>query len=161
EYAAALAIDPMQSAPARALAWSLSRLGRNDDAIAAYDAYLALAPDDYDVRGARADLLMLVGRLAESAADWRALAERNPADMQALSRLAMLDEYMGQLDAADVRAALVLAATPRDAEMLLIRIRAAIRRHDEDSARHLVDALFELPLTVGQRRHGLHYLGRL
>jgi tetratricopeptide (TPR) repeat protein len=160
-YKAALAIDPMQSAPARALAWSLSRLGRNDEAIGAYDAYLALAPDDYEVRTARADLLMLIGRLADSAGDWRALVETNPADMLAASRLALLDEHMGQLDAADARAALVLSATPRDAEMLLIRIRAAMRRHEDDSARRLLDALAELPLSEGQQRLGSNYLGRL
>ena len=33
------------------------------------------------------------------------------------------------------RAALVLRAMPRDAEMLLIRIRAAMRRGDDDGAR--------------------------
>ena len=37
EYRAALAIDPNQSTPTRALAWSLMRAGRNDEAIAAYD----------------------------------------------------------------------------------------------------------------------------
>lgn len=160
-YQSALAIDPMQSAPARALAWSLSRLGRNDEAIAAYDAYLAQAPADHDVLAARADLLMFIGRLADSASDWRALAEKNPGDMQAASRLAMLDEHMGQLDAADARAALVSSATPRDAEMLLIRIRAAMRRHDDDVARRFIDALAELPLTEGQHRLRWNYLGRI
>ncbi|HET7923337.1 MAG TPA: tetratricopeptide repeat protein, partial [Rhodanobacteraceae bacterium] len=160
-YSTALALDPMQSAPSRALAWSLSRLGRNDEAIAAYDAYLALAPDDYEVKTARADLLMFIGRLADSASDWRALAEKNPGDMQAVSRLALLDEHMGQLESADARAALVLNATPRDAEMLLIRIRAAMRRGDDEGARRLIDALAELPLTEGQQRLCWNYLGRL
>ncbi len=160
-YTAALAIDPLQSAPARALAWSLSRLGRNDEAIGAYDTYLALAPDDHDVQAARADLLMLIGRLADSAADWRALAEKNPGDMQAVSRVALLEEHMGQLDAADARATLVLRAMPRDVEMLLIRIRAAMRRHEDEAARRLIDTLAELPLTEGQQRLRWNYLGRV
>jgi tetratricopeptide (TPR) repeat protein len=160
-YEAALALDPKQSAPARARAWSLSRLGRNDEAIAAYDAYLALAPEDYEVRTARADLLMFIGRLADSASDWRALAEKNPADMLALSRLALLDEHMGELESADARAALVLRATPRDAEMLLIRIRAALRRGDDAGAREQIDALAGLALTSGQQRLCWNYLGRL
>jgi tetratricopeptide (TPR) repeat protein len=160
-YETALALDPMQSAPARALAWSLSRLGRNDEAIAAYDAYLALAPGDYEVQTARADLLMFIGRLADAASDWRALAGKNPGDMQAVSRLALLDEHMGQLESADARAALALNAMPRDAEMLLIRIRAAMRRGDDAGARRFVDALAELPLTEGQQRLCWNYLGRL
>ena len=160
-YNTALALDPMQSAPARALAWSLSRLGRNDEAIAAYDAYLARAPDDYEVRTARADLLMFIGRLADAASDWRALAEKNPGDMQAVSRLALLDEHMGQLESADARAALVLNAMPRDAEMLLIRIRAAMRRGDDENARRLLDTLAEQALTEGQQRLSWNYLGRL
>jgi Flp pilus assembly protein TadD len=160
-YQSALAIDQKQSAPARALAWSLSRLGRNDEAIATYDAYLALAPDEYEVRAARADLLMFIGRLADSASDWRALAEKNPGDMQAVSRLALLDEHMSQLESADARAALVLQALPHDAEMLLIRIRAAMRRGDDAQARGFVDALAELPLTEGQQRLCWNYLGRL
>ncbi len=161
EYNAALAIDPLQSAPARALAWSLSRLGRNDEAIGAYDAYLALAPGDHEVLAARADLLMFIGRLADAASDWRALAEKNPGDMQALSRLAMLDEHMVQLDSADARATLVLRALPRDAEMLLVRIRAAMRRGDDESARRFIDTLAELALAEGQQRLCWNYLGRL
>lgn len=160
-YRAALAIDPKQSAPARALAWSLMRLGRHDEAIAAYDAYLALAPDDEDVHIARADLLMLIGRLHVSAADWNAIAARNPGDMRAQSRLALLDEHLGLLDAASAKAALVLKAWPNDAEMRLVRIRAALRGGEEESAKHLLDAMEQAPLSEGQRRLRWNYLGRL
>jgi len=160
-YRAALAIDPRQSAPARALAWSLSRLGRNDEAIAAYDDYLALVPDDHEVRVARADLLMLIGRLPEAATDWRALAQQNPADMQAQSRLALLNEYLGLLDAANAQAELVLRAQPTDPEMLLIRIRARLRAGDDEGARHLLDQMGQRPLSEGQQRLRWNYLGRL
>jgi tetratricopeptide (TPR) repeat protein len=159
-YRAALAIDPRQSAPARALAWSLMRLGRNDEAIQAYDDYLALVPDDHDVLTARADLLMLIGRLPQAAADWRALAEKNPADMQAHSRLAMIHEHLGQLDAADAEAELVLRAHT-DAEMLLVRIRARMREGDDAGARRLLDQMAERALTEGQHRLYWNYLGRL
>jgi tetratricopeptide (TPR) repeat protein len=160
-YRAALAIDPMQSAPSRALAWSLSRLGQNDAAIAVYDDYLALAPDDHEVRVARADLLMLIGRLPEAATDWRAIAQRNPADMQAQSRLALLDEYLGLLDAADAQAELVLRAQPMDSEMLLVRIRARMRAGDDEVARRLLDQMAQRSLSEGQQRLRWNYLGRL
>ncbi|HEV7490094.1 MAG TPA: tetratricopeptide repeat protein [Rhodanobacteraceae bacterium] len=161
DYRAALAIDPAQSAPARALAWSLMRLGRNDEAIAAYDDYLALVPDEHDVLTARADLLMLIGRLPAAAVDWKAIAESNPADMQAQSRLALLDEHMGLLDAADAKAELVLRALPADAEMLLVRIRARMRAGDDEGARRLIDRLGEQPRSEGQQRLYWNYLGRV
>ena len=160
-YRAALAIDPLQSAPARALAWSLMRLGRHDEAIGAYDAYIALAPDDRDMRAARADFLMLIGRLREAADDWNAIAQRNPADMHAHARLALLDEYLGRFDAASAEAELVLRARPGEAEMLLVRIRALMRSGDDGAARRLLDAMAEHPLSAGQQRLRWNYLGRL
>ncbi|HSS05702.1 MAG TPA: tetratricopeptide repeat protein [Rhodanobacteraceae bacterium] len=159
-YRAALAIDSRQSAPARALAWSLMQAGRNAEAIQAYDDYLALVPGDHDVRTARADLLMVIGRLGESFADWRRIADDNPADMQAQSRLALLDEHLGRLSAADATAALVLRATI-DPEMLLVRIRARMREGDDAGARALLDQLAEQPRTDGQQRLYWNYLGRL
>ena len=159
-YRAALAIDSRQSAPARALAWSLMQAGRNAEAIQAYDDYLALVPGDHDVRTARADLLMVIGRLGDSFADWRKIADDNPADMQAQSRLALLDEHLGRLSAADATAALVLRATI-DPEMLLVRIRARMREGDDAGARALLDQLAEQPRTDGQQRLYWNYLGRL
>ncbi|HKE49679.1 MAG TPA: tetratricopeptide repeat protein [Rhodanobacteraceae bacterium] len=161
EYRAALAIDPKQSAPARALAWSLAQRARNDEAIAAYDDYLALVPGDHEVRTARADMLMLIGRLPQAAADWRAIAASNPADMQAQSRIALIDEHLGLLDAASAQADLVLRAQPADVEMLLVRIRAAMRGGDDAEARRLLDRFDLASLTEGQRRLYWNYLGRL
>ena len=160
-YRSALAIDPVQSMPVRALAWTLARLGRRDEAIAAYDQYLSLAPDDYDVRTARADLLMVIGRLPAAASDWRALAEQNPADLQAHSRLAMIEEHLGRVDVANAEAELVLRARPEDAEMLLVRTRTQLREHDDVGARRLLDQMDQRPLTVGQQRLRWNYLGRI
>ena len=160
-YRSALAIDPVQSMPVRALAWALAQAGRRDEAIAAYDQYLALAPDDYEVRIARADLLMVIGRLADAASDWRALAERNPADLLAHSRLAMIEEHLGKLDVASAEAELVLRARPEDQEMLLVRIRALLRSHDDTGARRLIDQMGQRPLTQGQARLRWNYLGRI
>jgi tetratricopeptide (TPR) repeat protein len=158
-YRAALAIDPALPMPARALAWSLARLGRVDEAIEAYDACLAMAPDD-DVRAARADLLSLSGRLPDAAAVWKEMLERNPADLLARNRLALLAEYLGELDAAEAHAGIVLAAR-EDAEMRLVRARARLREGDADGARAMLDALEKGDLTDGQARLRWNYLGRL
>jgi tetratricopeptide (TPR) repeat protein len=158
-YRAALAADPAQPMPARALAWSLARLGRVDEAIEAYDACLVLDPAD-DVRAARADLLSLSGRLPLAAAAWKEMLERNPADLLARSRLALLDEYLGQLEAAEAHAGIVLAAR-EDAEMLLVRVRARLREGDANGARIVLDALGTHELSEGQARLRWNYLGRL
>jgi tetratricopeptide (TPR) repeat protein len=158
-YRAALAADPAQAMPARALAWSLARLGRIDDAIEAYDACLAIDPAD-DVRTARGDLLSLAGRLPEAAAVWKDMLERNPADVLARNRLSMVDEYLGNLDAAEAHAGIVLAARD-DAEMLLVRTRARLREGDLEGARGALEALNALALTEGQSRLRWNYLGRL
>jgi tetratricopeptide (TPR) repeat protein len=161
EYRAALAIDPKQSTPVRALAWSLMRAGRNDEAIAAYDGYLALAPDDHEVLTARADLLMLIGRLVDSLSDWRALATRNPGDMQAHSRIALIEERLGLVDSADRSATLVLRAWPNEPEMLFVRARARMRARDDESARRILEDMAALPLRKGQERQRMNYLGLL
>ena len=160
-YRSALELDPRQSLPVRALAWTLSRIGRNDQAIATYDSYLAQVPDDHPTLTARADLLMLIGRLPEAATAWRALSDGNPGDMQARSRLAMLDEHLGRFDAALAEADLVLRAQPQDAEMLLIRTRRHLREHDDGAANTTLEALAAQPLSEGQGRLLANYRARI
>ena len=160
-YRAALAREPAQVDPVRALAWSLTRLGRIEEAIASYDAALRHLPEDAVLHAGRADLLMLARRLPEAAEAWRAALARNPADVQAHMRLALIYEYMGQLDAARVHADLALTARPGDTEMALVRIRALLRDGDDDGARAALDALDAQPLGQGQRRLQANYRGRL
>ena len=64
-YRAALAIEPRLSTPTRMLAWILATLDRNDEVIAACDAYLGFVPDDADLRALRDD----VWKLAHAAGD--------------------------------------------------------------------------------------------
>ena len=160
-YRAALVIEPVQATPVRALAWTLTRLGRGEEAIAAYDAYLTHAPDDHEVQTARADLLMLFGRLIEAEADWKRLLDRDPADLQARSRIALIAEHRGQSDEAHAQAERVLKGQPDNSEMRLIRLRALMRADNNAAARVELDALGAQPLSEGQARLRLNYLGRL
>src|SRR5690606_15468223 len=118
--------DPSHAVAARALAWSLAQLGRHDEAIATYDAALARDPGDDELRSARADLLTLVGRFAQAADGWQELLERNPANLFARSRLAIVSEYLGDVGPAQAHAELVLQARD-EVEMQLIRVRALLR----------------------------------
>jgi tetratricopeptide (TPR) repeat protein len=58
-YRAALALNPKLSVPTRMLAWVLATLGRNDEVIATYDAYLKAVPDDAEMRELREDVWKL------------------------------------------------------------------------------------------------------
>ena len=102
----------------------------------------------------------MTGRLPDAAAVWKEMLERNPADLLARNRLALLAEYLGELDAAEAHAGIVLAAR-EDAEMRLVRARARLREGDADGARAMLDALEKGDLTDGQARLRWNYLGRL
>src|ERR1019366_1472734 len=97
----------------------------------------------------------------EAAADWMVLLDHNPADLRARSRLAMLCEYLGQPDAAQAHADIVLLALPEDPEMLLIRVRSLLRAGDGAGARTLLESLGRLTLSEGQHRLCWNYLGRV
>ena len=64
-YRAALAIDPKLSVPTRMLAWILATLGRNDEVIAACDAYLGAVPDDAEIRALRDDVWKMIHESAD------------------------------------------------------------------------------------------------
>ncbi len=113
------------------------------------------------MRNARTDLLMHSGRLAQAAADWKAALDRNPADLHARSRFAMLCEYLGQPDVAQAHAELALLAQPDAPEMLLIRARTRLRLGDDAGARATLESMQRLELSEGQHRLCWNYLGRL
>jgi len=158
-YRGALEQKAGQVMPALALGWSLARVGRFDEALAAYDACLAANPDEY-VFGARAELLGALGRLPEAAAEWKAALARNPANTGARSALAEISERLGELDAADAHAGLVLAAGD-DPAMRLLHARAQLRGGDVTGARATLDVLGrnELAPPLAAQRWSL--LGRV
>jgi tetratricopeptide (TPR) repeat protein len=160
-YRAALALEPQRPMLVRALGWVLAQLDRNDEAIAAYDGYLAQVPRDRAVRAARADLLLWLGRRQEARVDWQAISQADPGDLQAHGRLASIDESFGRWDAADAEVGLVLRMAPDDAEMLLLHARTVMRRGDDAAALDVLERLRRQPLDDAQTRLRWNYLGRL
>jgi tetratricopeptide (TPR) repeat protein len=160
-YRAALAIDPAQTVAVRAQAWALAQLGRNDEAVAAYDDALARLPDDEGLHSARADLLTLLGRMPQAVLGWNEVLARSPDNLFARTRLAGVSEYLGDVDAAKAHAEFVLGAR-EEAEMQLIRVRAALRAGDAGGARAVLEVLGRYPsLTAAQTRLCWNYLGRV
>ena len=115
-YREASRIAPDRALPYVGLGGVLSRLGKAEDALAAYGAALDRAPTDEGAMHGRADVLAALGRRAEAA--------------ETLDRLASILERDGRLaDACDVaRSALELAESRgrrRQVEGLVARLRTA------------------------------------
>jgi tetratricopeptide (TPR) repeat protein len=115
-YREAGRIAPDRALPYVGLGGVLTRLGRSDDALAAYGLALDRAPSDEGAMHGRADVLAALGRRAEAA--------------ETLDRLALILERDGRLaDACDVaRRALELAESRgrrRQVESLVARLRTA------------------------------------
>ncbi len=159
-YRAALMIDPEQTEAVRALAWSLAQLGRHDEAISVYDDAIARTPDNVDLRSARADLLTMIGRLPQAASGWNDVLERSPDNLFAHGRKAAVAEYLGDVDAAQAHARIVLSVRD-DAEMQLIRVRGLLRDGHAEGARAALEAMREYAvLSEAQTRQCWNYLGR-
>lgn len=157
-YQGALEQQPGQVMPALALGWSLTRVGRFDEALAAYGACAAVNPDE-NVYGARAELLTALGRLPEAAAELRAALARNPANMRARGELALVSERVGEFDAAEAHARLVLSASDEPA-MQLLHARAQLRASDATAARATLDALGRHDLSPPLAAQRWSLLGR-
>ncbi len=161
EYRTSLNLQPVQALPTRMLAWSLASLGRNAEVVAAYDHYLAHAPEDNEIRNVRADVLMLVDRLPEAAADWNYLLVRDPGNRHARRELALIEERLRHFDAAQANADIALRSQPTDAEMLLIHARTQLRAGDDTGARATLEQLGRGELSEGQNRLCWNYQGRV
>lgn len=157
-YRDALGAQPGQVQPTLAHAWTLAHLGRVDEALAAYDACLA-ANDDVEVRAARAQMLGLLGRLPDAQAEWKRLVERNPADARAHGQLALVNEQLGALAAADAHAAIALS-NARSPTLQLLRARAQLREGQFDAARAILDDLAREPLPAPLAAQRWSLLGR-
>jgi tetratricopeptide (TPR) repeat protein len=125
-YRAAAGIAPDRALPYASLGGVLGRLGRSEEALAAYSAALDRGPDDEGALGGRAELQAAQGRRAEAAVDF--------------DRLAVVLEGAGRLtDACDAaRRALELGESPTRRHELE-RLETLLRLRDED--RPAVDAL--------------------
>ncbi len=118
EAALAAAPDAPAAVDARFdLGVSYARLGRPDDEIAAYDAYLQRETDP-NARaiafGNRAEAHMLLGRLAAAEADDRAALALEPSEPLARWGLAVALDRMGRSDEAQVEVARAVAYDPGD-----------------------------------------------
>lgn len=115
-YQSALASGAQPPMVIKAYAWTLTRLGRLDEAIVAYEQYLALVPNDDDARRGRAELLTVANHLVDAQAAWQELSERHPDDPTPHARLAILSDYTGDFAAALKHADWIEAHTPGEVE---------------------------------------------
>ena len=125
-YRTAAGIAPDRALPYTSLGGVLGRLGRADDALAAYGAALDRAPDDEGALRGRAELQAAQGRRSEAADDY--------------GRLSTVLEGAGRLtDACDAARRALELAESRTRRHELERLAALLRESGED--RPAVDAL--------------------
>jgi hypothetical protein len=80
----------------RGAAEARQTLGRLDDSLRAYDAAIALAPDDRALQRRRAQMLLWLDRHGESIAAYEALAAADPSDRLTQAGLAQALNFSGQ-----------------------------------------------------------------
>lgn len=104
--------DPANANVLNGIGRSLLRLDRHADALAAFDAALALQPDFARARANRGLALVALSRLVEARRDFEAALAQDPANLAALDGLAGLALRRGETGEARRLAAQVLAARP-------------------------------------------------
>jgi tetratricopeptide (TPR) repeat protein len=70
------------------LGWSLYRLGRMPESVAAFEAGLEVAPENLDLMNGHAFALYRTGRAADAEAEFRRVLERNPGREESIRGLA-------------------------------------------------------------------------
>jgi tetratricopeptide (TPR) repeat protein len=108
--------DPSDDASRRLYAWTLSRLGRHEEAIAYFRALIQAVPADLDAPLNLAENLIAVGQPVEAIALLQRAAEREPRNAHVLQLLANAYVAGRELQNALVTYRRVITLPPKDAE---------------------------------------------
>jgi len=127
-----------------ALGECLVRLGRPREAVEAFDAALAVAPDAR-LHFGRAMALEDLSELDAARAGFEQVLKLNPAQSEALSRLAVLAVQRGDAPGARDLATRALAIDPRDPAARIALANAALQEKDLTTAELQVSALVQDP----------------
>jgi tetratricopeptide (TPR) repeat protein len=127
-----------------ALGECLARLGRAREAVEAFDAALAIAPEPR-LHFGRAMALEDLSELDAARAGFEQALALNPALSEALSRLALLAVQRGDTAAARDLASRALAIDPRDQVARIAMASAALEQKDMLAAEQQVSALVQDP----------------
>lgn len=158
-YRAGLALDGDHARAVRLLGGCLVTVGKPEEALQLYAEFIARNPDVVAIEAARADLLSHVGDEAGALRTWQGIARRRPDDPIPLGRMALLHERAGDYAGAEALASRVAAALPEDAELILLRARAALRENRDADALALLESLRALPLSPFSVMQAAHLYG--
>jgi tetratricopeptide (TPR) repeat protein len=123
----ALRSDPTWIKAQHNLAIELAKIGRDAEALSAYDRVLAIAPDHHSARFNRANLLARRRDFDEAIVDYSEVLSRNPADRDARFNLADTYDRAGRLQEALSEYRALAVSEPLDRE--------AVRKGDRLAAR--------------------------
>ncbi len=108
----ALLMDPQSAAARYAHAVTLSALRRHDEALACYDAVIALTPDFADAHMKRGLLLSQLGRFTDAIKSYDNALAIDPRHLDALQHKGEALHYLGRFDAAIACYDKILAVQP-------------------------------------------------
>ena len=108
----ALLVDPQSAAARYAHAITLSALQRHDEALACYDAVIALTPDFVDAHMKRGLLLSRLGRFTDAITSYDHAIAIDPRHLDALQHKGEALHYLGRFDDAIACYDQILAVQP-------------------------------------------------
>ncbi len=158
----AVTLSPGEPASWVALVECLSAARRPDEALAVCDSGLGHAPADVGLLCAKARVLHSLSRVADAAALFRLVLERDPACAAARYGLALQAVEAGQWQAAHAFVAPLMASSGANAELSWLAARIALGTGDLDAASASVDlALAHADLPTEQRAEALLLQGAI
>lgn len=140
-YQRALALNPGHELAFEALLACFGKLNRGGDIMQLLNQRLGEHPDQDRWRVARARLHEAGGRVGEAIADWKWLHDKHPQNAEAVSELVRAHELNGDLDLAASLAEGAVALNSNSPAVTLVRVRALMRRGENDKARELLSGI--------------------
>lgn len=161
-YQAALVAAPEWDPLTDALMHCLSQLGRVEEALYVLDRRIEVGGSSEAMwRNRRIVLCTRLARYDVAIQDNEWLLAQEPDQLQYRENLGFLHDSKGDQAAAEPHVAAVLAAMPNNTEMNLVRVRAALRNGDADSASRHLDLIASDTLGNGQRNLIENYRGQI
>ncbi len=158
--ARACELAPQAPGMTNAYGLCLHRLDRHDEAIAAFDAALAAAPDFSPAYANRGNALLDSARLVAAGEDFAAALKLDPANLVALNGLAVLAVRRGDAEEGAALARRVLEQAPDFAPALTTLAEAEIRLDAPEAAlAHLAPVAANARLSPSERAMATTFQG--
>jgi tetratricopeptide (TPR) repeat protein len=116
------------------MAWLLFRMDRGQEAVAAYDAAVAMRPEESDMLSGRGDLYFTLGQYDQAIRDYDAALQHKPDDRAIIFARGNAHAQLGQDEQADADYSAIRTHEAKTADDLVWRGDAALNLRDFQAA---------------------------